>query len=407
MAIQTGDYHALVTNMQAQSSQQRLPLRAMFELTYRCNFACIHCYNSASQKASKSSEEVSTRDACLIIDQIRDLGCFVLGFTGGEVFVRPDAMEIFQYAKRSGFQVIIYTNGYYINESIADELAALAPNKVDISIHGKSAQVFERITQRPGSRDRVFRAIELLVERGVRVGLKSNLFADNADEMAAIKQFADSIGAFHRLSSEFFARNDRSPEPYRYQLEPEEVHRILEELYPKQQNGASQIVSRADGLDDDSVTQMPENHMPRSAAPLFHCGVGRSGLVVTPFGEVKPCLEFDQPTFSIKEYSLAGCWEKIVEFTDQVNATEDCECHTCELEPHCDSCPASRYLATGSVAKCDPYARRKAEFKRSRVGARDSAGVDRLMPGTAFVPVFSSVVAESAGGCGSCAKSCS
>ncbi len=407
MAIQTGDYHALVANMQAQSSQQRLPLRAMFELTYRCNFACIHCYNSDSQKASKPHDEVTTQEACRIIDQIRDLGCFVLGFTGGEVFVRPDAMEIFRHAKRSGFQIIIYTNGYYINETMADELAALAPNKVDISIHGMSAPTFERITQRHGSRDRVFRAIELLVERGVRVGLKSNLFADNAEEMAAIKQFADSIGAFHRLSSEFFARNDRSPEPYRYQLEPEEVHRILERLYPTGKT-APQIASRADGLDDDTAVQTPEDDVPQSAAPLFHCGVGRSSLVVTPFGAVKPCLEFDQPTFSIKEHSLAGCWEKIVEFTDRVNATEDCECHTCELERYCDSCPASRYLATGSVAKCDPYARRKAEFKRQLERERVVVPIGIGGSEEAFVPLASLLMTENhAGGCGSCAKSCS
>lgn len=409
MAIHERPYDELIGRMQYTSRQRRLPGRAMFELTYRCNFACVHCYNSDAQKASRPSEEVTTDEACAIIDQLHDVGCFILGFTGGEVFVRPDALTIFRHAKRRGFQVIIYTNGYYIDARLAGELQALAPNKVDLSLHGMSREVFGRITQRPEARDRVLRAIVLLVERGVRVGLKSNLFAGNRHEMAEIRQFADSIGAFHRLSTDFFARNDGSPAPYQYQLPPEEVHRILQTVFPQEERPEKmEATAPSRSALEASVVESSQPDAGSSRAPMFTCGVGTTGLVITPFGELKPCLEFDRPAFKISEHTLVGCWERIVRWADEVSQIpeEEWECVACDLRPYCDSCPASRYLATGSVAKCDPYARRKAEFKWQRT--RERSGVPMSVGESAeeFVPFATTTpVAEHAvGGCGSCSK---
>ncbi len=410
MAILEGNYQHLVGGMQRLSRQHRIPLRAMFELTYRCNFACVHCYNSDAQKASKPSDEVTTAEACDIIDQLREFGCFILGFTGGEIFVRPDAMTIFRHAKRSGFQVIIYTNGYYINEQVADELAELAPNKVDISLHGMSRDVFEEITRRPGSRDRVYRAIDLLVARGVRVGLKSNLFADNREEMPQIRRFADSIGAFHRLSTEFFARNDGSPEPYRYQLAPEEVHAALQALFPQERSDAGNAAPLPRPMPDELVsdTLSSESEPGVKHAPMFTCGVGTTGVVVTPFGEMKPCLEFDRPVFKIAEHTLAGCWERIVCWADEMShiPEEEWECVACDLRPYCNSCPASRYLATGSVAKCDPYARRKAEFTR-RLIEEPALQAAVAGPDDGFRPISNVSSEDCHGGCGTCSKGCS
>ena len=86
------------------------------------------------------------REIHRILDQLRDIGCFYLGFTGGEPFMRNDIMDILWYAKKSGFEVIIYSNGSLIDEKIADELADLRPNKVDITIPGMSKDVFEKIS---------------------------------------------------------------------------------------------------------------------------------------------------------------------------------------------------------------------------------------------------------------------
>jgi len=142
------------------------PLRVMFELTYRCNFRCRHCYVPQSYR---KYNELETKEVFSILDQLKDIGCFYLGFTGGEPFIREDIIEILWYAKRCGFELIIYTNGSLINEEIAGQLQRLRPNKVDITIPAMSKDAFERISGVSGSRDKVFEAIDLLHTNGVNL----------------------------------------------------------------------------------------------------------------------------------------------------------------------------------------------------------------------------------------------
>ena len=132
-------------------------LRVMLELTYRCNFKCKHCYIPKSYK-KKFRRELNTRQIFSILDQLQELGCLYLGFTGGEPFLRKDIFDILWYAKRKGFQIIIYTNGSLIDKDKARELKCLSPNKVDITIPAMSKDIFERITGLKGSRDKVFEA---------------------------------------------------------------------------------------------------------------------------------------------------------------------------------------------------------------------------------------------------------
>ncbi len=355
MAILTGNADLFRARLHQGSLKNRLPVRAMFELTYRCNFSCLHCYNSDAQKATRPAEELTTQEIFEIIDQIKEIGCYVLGFTGGEVFVRPEAMEIFHYAKRSGFQVLIYTNGYLIDERVADQLQELGPNKVDISIHGFTRGTFEKITQLPGSQERVFRAIDLLTQRGIPVGIKSNLFEFNKDELRQVKEFASSRGASYRWSPRFFARNDGSMDPYQYQLTEEKVSQV------------------AEGLGQTPQINEGKEEAPRKRAgwargeKLFSCGFGYTDLVINPFGEVKLCLELGEPRFKVKGSSLRASWQEAVDFVDREITAALEQREPCELRPYCDCCPVQAYLATGNFAACDPTERRRAEIRKKRL----------------------------------------
>ena len=189
------------------------PLRVMFELTYRCNFRCRHCYVPYSYRKKR---ELKTKELVTILDQLAKIGCFYLGFTGGEPFMRKDIMEILWYAKKLGFELIIYTNGSLINEEIAQELQRLAPNKVDITIPAMSETAFERITGLIGSRKKVFKTIDLLYKNGVNLGFKSCVLKENKSEIKEIEGFAAALGALHRLDDRLSPCLDGSKEPFRY-----------------------------------------------------------------------------------------------------------------------------------------------------------------------------------------------
>ena len=211
--MKSQSYSSFWQRIHKSAAEKGFPLRVMFELTYRCNFHCKHCY---VPEHYRKKGELKTEEIFSILDQLKEIGCFYLGFTGGEPFVREDIGEILWYAKRCGFEIIIYTNGSLIDERIGSQLEHLGPNRVDITIPAMSKAAFERITGIPGSRDRVFAAIRLLHENRINLGFKTCLLKENESEIKEIRDFAASLGAPHRLDDMLSTRLDGSKEPYGY-----------------------------------------------------------------------------------------------------------------------------------------------------------------------------------------------
>ncbi|MFQ5868039.1 MAG: radical SAM protein [bacterium] len=321
----------------------------MFELTYRCNFRCRHCYVPQSYR---KYNELKTKEVFSLLNQLKDIGCFYLGFTGGEPFIREDVIEILWYAKRCGFQLIIYTNGSLINEKIVEQLVRLRPNKIDITIPAMSKDAFERISGVSGSRDKVFRTIELLHKNGVNLGFKSCVLTENENEIKEIQDFAASLGALHRLDDVLLPRLDGSKEPYRSRGKLG----LLGSLESGEQCDLTNTTTVTKITNPTKLRGLPLSH------ELFKCGVGRSQVAITPLGELKMCLMIDYPKYKILKGSLEEAWEKLKKLVENIKLDENYQCDECELEPYCKWCPARGWLENRNFTTCDPESRRRAEI---------------------------------------------
>ena len=332
------------------------PLRVMFELTYRCNFSCQHCYVPQSYK---KYNELKTKEVFSLLDQLKEIGCFYLGFTGGEPFMREDIIEILWYAKRCGFELIIYTNGSLINEKIASQLERLRPNKVDITIPAMSKDAFERISGVSGSRDKVFKAIDLLYKKGVNLGFKSCVLKENENEIEEIQDFAASLGALHRLDDMLSPRLDGSNEPYRYRGRLKNSQLTTgDRVQPTRKDNLEEYHFETEKLIPDTNDRTPiiEN--------LFECGVGVSQAAITPSGELKMCVMIDYPRCRILKSSLKDTWEKLKKLVENIKPDENYRCDKCELELYCKWCPARGWLENRNFTSCEPESRRWAEIIR-------------------------------------------
>jgi len=152
-------------------SKTYFPGRAMFEVTKRCAQRCVHCYiDDFSGKG-----ELNTEEAKKVIRELDELNCLELTFTGGEVFMRKDFMELLRYARELHFNIIIYTEANLIDEEIADQLKAIAPWKLEVTLLGPDAELHDRLVQKKGAFERTLRGIKLLLERNIRVTGKTIL----------------------------------------------------------------------------------------------------------------------------------------------------------------------------------------------------------------------------------------
>ncbi|MFH0732128.1 MAG: radical SAM protein [Candidatus Omnitrophota bacterium] len=342
MAIKKQGYAVFSNRIHRLANEERFPLRAMFELTYRCNFKCIHCYNTETQKKTKPQNELTTRQVFDILTQLKRIGCLYLGFTGGEIFLRHDILDIIIYARKLGFELILLTNGSLINRKVADRLSKLRLNKIDITVHAMNDGIFDKITQIPGSAKKVFRAIKLLYKRNIPLGLKSCGMRENKDEVVKIQKFASGIKAIYRLNTELLACNDRGKTPFEHRLSAVELYSLYKDYYPE-------------GFAFRAVKKEKSGH-------IFPCGVGKTDLTINPFGGLQLCLAIDYPKYDILKGGLALGWQKIKEFVDELKAPAGWVCAKCDLVPFCRRCPAKGYLEDGNFFSCNHYSRQQAEF---------------------------------------------
>ena len=126
--IETRSYAEFTARLHSRVARRRVPIDVSVEVTRRCPLACSHCYNNLPLADPEArSSELTTQEHCRILDQLADAGCLWLLFTGGEIFARPDFLEIYRHAKRAGFLITLFTNGTLLTPRIADALTEWRP----------------------------------------------------------------------------------------------------------------------------------------------------------------------------------------------------------------------------------------------------------------------------------------
>lgn len=276
MAIKKEESDKFYQKMTRLAAKRKFPLKAMFELTYKCNFSCVHCY----VVPDKNKKELTTEQVKEVLNQLKDAGCFHIGFSGGEPFIREDIFQILDYAKKRGFRISLLTNGFLMDEKTADKIASLGTslNHVDVSVLGVTEETFEKLTRKRGSYKRVMRAIKLLKERGADVQIKATLMKLNKNEFLKIKEIAEKFNTLFRYGPMITPKTNGDASPCRLQVEPDEVFQIKRKL--SKQKGV---------INEDFYKSLHYKRVGRES--LFRCGAGQSEVTISPYGEMNLCLE--------------------------------------------------------------------------------------------------------------------
>lgn len=125
---------------------------------YSCNNKCIHCFVENKKNIDDLSEETLKHT----IDTIPK-GSTVC-FTGGEPTVRTDLLSLLKYSKKKGFLNSIQTNGFKLGN--IEYFKTLEPyiDSIVIPIHSNDMNIFDRITQVPGSGFQTIKAFEHIID---------------------------------------------------------------------------------------------------------------------------------------------------------------------------------------------------------------------------------------------------
>jgi radical SAM protein with 4Fe4S-binding SPASM domain len=331
-------YGAFSAALHERQSGQRAPMQVSIEVTRRCPLECLHCYNNLPMgDMDARSRELTKEEHFRVLDELSEMGCFWLLYTGGEIFARKDFLEIYTYAKQKGFLITLFTNGTLITEKIADYLVEWPPFAIEITLYGRTRETYEALTAIPGSYDRCLRGINLLRERGLPLKLKTVATSVNKHEVTSMRRFAEEeLGVEFKMDGQINPRIDCSQSPLAVRLTPEEVV-ALDMNAPK---GMSEYRSL---MEHDLKT--PPNLA--QIDTVYSCGGGMNSFAINPYGEMSICIISQRDTFDVRQNGLAQTWEYLLRDVRARKRTRVTKCIECHIQSLCGMCPANGELENG------------------------------------------------------------
>lgn len=338
MTLASSSYGEFSLDLHQRLGDKRVPMEVSLEVTRRCPLECQHCYNNLPMgDLAARNRELSKEEYFGLLDELADMGVLWLLFTGGEIFARKDFLEIYTHAKRKGFLITLFTNGILINEKIADYLREYPPFAIEITLYGRTRETYEKLTAMPGSYDRCIRGINLLLDRGLPLKLKTVATSINKHEVIAMKQFAEQeLGVEFKFDSQINPRIDCSQAPLHVRLSAEEVV-ALDLNWP--QIAAEHRKNLEQGLHD----------LESRGNTVYTCGGGVKAFAVDPYGQMTICVISHQEGYDIRSGSVREGWEQFLLKVRQRVRRKVSKCTHCQIKSACGMCPANGELENGDA----------------------------------------------------------
>lgn len=309
--------------------KERKPFSVLFELTPKCNMNCIHCY----LKNNHISCEMNYERIIELIDLLYEKGILFITFTGGEIFTRKDFLSIYLYAKKKGFLVELFTNGYLISDEIIEVLKEYPPLLVDISLYGADEDTYCKITGINGAFEKVIANCRKLKEAGVRVSLKTPVLTETLDQISEMKKIADQIGIPFVYTFEICPTIDKDDSPKNHQVHMADILKYeFENHFEQVRNGEK----------DDNERNMIIKELLQNKY-VYRCNVALNSFVIDYNGNMCPCMKLRHKGEFLTKENYDDIWRKFGLYS-KILSSENYVCKKCEAAYYCDVCPAEMDL---------------------------------------------------------------
>ena len=351
--------------------KNRYFLNMDLNITERCNFNCLHCYEAVDNQISRS--EMSLSDCRKLLREARDCGIQNIKITGGEPLIHPDFLTIlksvYEYEMTVGR---INSNVHFLTEQLAEEIRAI-DGKILFNVSYDGAGYHDWMRNRKGAEKNLLSKIKILVDKGFHVCAAMTLNRVNLDAAE------DSLKKLEELGVQEF-RIIRTSETPRWLLNAKDACLTFEEYYDAMTDLCRKFASEEHTIDLNifhfviirhryrcyylaPVTCSPERYDP--GLPL--CSDARDNITVTPSGDVYPCTPspgvykaggvcfgnvFDN---GLKPLLQDGPFLAFVRKGVHAVKEHDPKCASCRFFPQCTGgCRLIAYGLSGDLLSHDP-----------------------------------------------------
>ena len=372
------------------------PYVVSWNLTYRCNLACEHCYLDAGGAPLVGTEnfadrsELGTEECFRVIDEIAAFApeCITI-LTGGEPLLRRDILEIVRRAAERGLWVVVGTNGVSITENLARRLAEAGARGLSLSLDALDADRHDLFRRVRGAWRNTVEGAGILNRTGLPFIVQTTAGSHNLGELEAIADFAHDRLLAKVWNLYFLVPTGRGQ--FVSDITPAQYDQVLASLYRIQRkydrrmlvnakcapHYIKTVLEKAGQQTDPPLTDAepqpdlhPSAQTTRVGGPDLHpgqspirtysggaggCPAGTHYMGIRPNGDVTPCPYLPVFAGTLRSSSLADLWTSSGLFADIRRRTSlGGRCGECEMNGHCGGCRARAYGMTGDLMAEDP-----------------------------------------------------
>jgi radical SAM protein with 4Fe4S-binding SPASM domain len=316
--------------------------------TTSCEYRCRHCWRYESRHV----RELDTSEAKKLIRHVAEADPRLLVFSGGEPLLRKDIFELFEFAREQGLNIATDVRTAQFDDEVAQ---ALARNQVHacITMDAMSPDITDTICGFKGAHERLMQTIKLCERHGVEFGFNTAVQQLNADEVTAITQWANEIGATtHHIS--MLIPLGKAAESYASMcLDSSSFIKCLNDIYQEEQKqGTCNVVVY-------EPTYLPFVKEAGGVLPNWGrvCKIGEY-LHIDVNGHVLPCTRATSTVGSALEKPLLEIYEEMASspFFSAMRNHENLKepCASCKYGEICGGCRIRAHALTGDWFAADP-----------------------------------------------------
>lgn len=321
-----------------------LPLSVHFDLTYRCNERCVHCYLDHEDHG-----ELTTAECLSVLEQLARSGTLFLTFSGGEIFLRRDFEEILAAARRLHFDVSLKSNALLITPERAVMLKRHGVRRVQISVYSDEPAVHDAITKVSGSLQRSLAAIPLLHAQGIHVKLACPLMKQNLLAYRGVMALAERLNVPYVLDLTITPMMDGGSGPLEHRASPDALLPILQDA-ALQACGTHAPVAESDT--ELFLGSTVSSGIESSVYEDLPCSAGHNSCYISPYGDVYACVQLPMSAGNLRETSFEKIWKQAPALDRVRNLRESSLpiCSKCEIRSYCERCPGLAWMEGGDLS---------------------------------------------------------
>lgn len=292
---------------------KKRPIHLTFFLTKRCNSNCPFCfYLKSGMDPAKASAE-------LTLDEIQKIssslgGLLWLAFSGGEIYLREDLVEISRvFYKNNRPSIMLFPTNGLLPQVImekTEKILACCPESiiaVKLSLDGIGPE-HDALRNTPGNFEKTIGTYHLLGDLlhkypNFELGINTVFCSENQDRMDNIIDYVRELKDIktHTIS---LIRGDLSEESFK-KVDYEKYQKAIERLESNLKSGKSGVyrfkgagIKAAQDILQRRLIHRTMNEKKR----LIPCYAGRLNLVLAENGEVFPCEILTGPLGNVRDY---------------------------------------------------------------------------------------------------------